>query len=127
MIRCSDWESKLYQYLDDCRGKQFEYGKFDCVIFVNDWLKICVGFDFLDGKEYNSREAIGTFGYRSLNDAVNKCLNSESIPAAFAQRGDIVIYDECLGICCGVFSHFINNDGGLVVLETLKADKAWHI
>lgn len=111
-----DWPLQLDKYLFLCSERRFEWGVFDCLIFVSDWVHIACGFDPMEkargryNDEQSSKavacEVIGTRDYiNGLDSLFNRVL------PVYCRRGDIISYNhnenECLGIVV---------DGGAMVL-----------
>ena len=42
-MRVTHWESKLQDYIQECREKEFEYGVFDCCVFTIQAQKLIIG------------------------------------------------------------------------------------
>lgn len=44
-MRIEGWETRLSDYIAECRNKEFQYGVFDCVIFASDAVNLMTGID----------------------------------------------------------------------------------
>src|SRR5689334_21603842 len=111
-MRPEGWESLLYHHILEARGKPFEWGTHDCVIWSADWLHKIKGEDPAAewrGKYSTEKEAQALFA--SLGVADQSELPSKflaEIPVAFAQRGDIMLHPSgMLGICDGAHAYFL--------------------
>ena len=40
-----DWATRLDKYFEDCATRSFEYGVFDCALFMADGVKAMTGVD----------------------------------------------------------------------------------
>ena len=76
--------------------RPFEWGKFDCAIFVVGWLERN-GIEFKLPKyntEAEARRAMKAMGYDSVADAVDSVLDRAETP----RRGDVIMHDGALGV-----------------------------
>ena len=104
----------FYNYLNDNKGKQFQYGTWDCFIFVEGYYKLRTGknyFSDIKGRYKTIKGYLGQIkklGYSSVYELMEA--NFCSTALSLVKRGDVVIYNDCLGLCDGAYSIFLNQD-----------------
>lgn len=122
-----DRYAALYEYLDSCKDKQFEFGQFDCLLFAQGWDVALNGSSKLESiaSVYsNEKTAIRELRKIPLLNRVESVLGSRKQDLAIA-RGDIAIVDVAsplgpsLGICDGAVVWVPCNVG----LTNIKLDK----
>lgn len=131
MMRC-DFVPKLEEWIERFRGMPFEYGTADCIMFSCGWVKFATGYDPMApfGTWSNQHEALNaiSIGGGTLADAVDTVL--PPMPVARAQIGDLVSFPqehgnmEPIGICLGVTSIFLLEDG-MHRVKTSACNRAW--
>lgn len=52
---------------------------------------------------------------------------AEQVPVGFAQKGDILMQEGCLGICKGATGLFLAEDRGFERLNTFASERAWRV
>lgn len=143
--RYEDWPSRLYHYLKKHESIEFEYGKFDCCLFVARWLTECTGetvTEFDDFNYHSSESALLFLKRRKLNtpiDAVKlviQRINAPEIPPFMAKRGDVVIveaqtYEDInnnlvAGICTGRDVAVLSFTG-IIYVPITSIKSAWEI
>lgn len=82
----------LIEYLESCRQRRFEYGVYDCAIFVADWVQIVTGKDY--AKKYRGKYTTQEAGLKKikgdLRAYVQKAL-AGPFPINQAHTGDIAL------------------------------------
>ena len=147
MGRHSQWELRLSSYFAEVANKPFAWGEHDCSLFAAGAVAAMTGEDFAADYRGTYSDADGAkavlaqLGVKSLRSFVNQKLG-KSKHIAFAKRGDVVIYNGALGICCGSFSRFVGSvdeagvsfpaDGseggvGLVPIPTRSCQRCWEV
>jgi len=127
-MRIEGWESRLAEYL--ASAKPFQWGVNDCALWTADWIRIATGRTLTpDNCTYDSEETAAQYldsvGYDSAADLADYHLKTVSLN--FAQRGDLMLHPVgTLGICNGVFSHFLTFDG-LIRFPTNNCIRAWKV
>lgn len=151
--RKEHWHLALSNYFDDVAYNRFEYGKFDCCLFVAGAVQAMTGVDLAADYRGNytdadsATKALQTIGAGSLAKTLTSMFGKPR-HVAHAKRGDIVLYHDrddeigALGICCGTFSRFIGcvdesgnplpADGeepaqGLIPVLTRSCSLAWAV
>ncbi|KZN39851.1 DUF6950 family protein [Pseudoalteromonas luteoviolacea] len=114
----------LQRYLDACEDKVFNWGTFDCCLFVADWLNVVNGVDVAADFRGRYKTAIGAkrrltrLGFSDIQSVFKHHL--KPIEIAYAQRGDIALVEfegELVGgIVCMNIVYCVTNIG-LSVLE----------
>ncbi len=130
-MRKEGWEKILHDHL--ATTKPFVWGENDCALWCADWVLKATGEDFsVDWRgKYFSEETLQTLmmeaGFTTAEEIADSTAFS-IIPITFSQRGDVVLHPTqgCLGICNGMFSHFLT-ESGLTRVSTLKCKKAWRV
>lgn len=132
ITRFDDWPQRLDAGIAAWSARPLQYGTADCFQFVGAMVLALTGVDHRDHfPSYASREEAEAIlkAHRGPAGILVECLG-RSKPAAWANRGDLVIADfhdgwapgVCVGInCCTV------GPTGLVFQRTLNARAAWSV
>ncbi len=132
-MRKEGWEALLHEHLHNANNTDFEWGKKDCALWCADWVQRATGEDFAAawrGKYFNEQtlqQVMFESGFATAEEIAD-ATGYKSVPISFAQRGDVVLHPTlaCLGICNGMFSHFLML-AGVTKVNTLKCKKAWRV
>ncbi len=150
MNKLFDWPTRLDKYFIDCANKKFEYGVFDCAIFVADGITAMTGIDIFweyRGKYENEKEAESLIrilipGSESIPvqaafDLVIRSVVEENkfkqVDKNFAPRGCLVLLDEMLNSSLGLLSldgrqiYCPHPEEGLLILPLNHGYKFWSI
>lgn len=106
-MRVSNWEILLHDYLQSSKDLSFQWGVTDCATWVSDWRKILTGQDAAiawRGKYKTERGAmlqIKRAGFDTMADWVDNILGERLSTPFLAQRGDIGMVQNALGIVAG--------------------------
>lgn len=130
------WPEILNDYIQLNIGKEYKYGKNDCVMFMAGFIRLITGKDVLAGKRYNGQKSALTLlkkhgGLFSLVDMQFKKFGLNLIKPLKAKRGDVVgfvteAHGETVGICIG--SVFVSPGvHDLVFLPMTQAVRAWEV
>jgi hypothetical protein len=131
--RLPDWEDRLTAYIQTIADTPFEWGWNDCLMFVAGAIDAVTGQDPADEHRGQYRSQTGAVRYlKKLGfDSPEACLDAlfERVPAAFARRGDVVLAEDCAGLCMGNLALFLgeNNGGGFERLALDQWQAAWKI
>lgn len=130
MMRVTDWEARLYAFMDARRVMPFAWAQNDCATFAADAVEAITGerlaIPQADTPEAYARLLRDQGSLRSMAEA----LLGDAIAPAYAQRGDVVLLvlddRETLGVCVGAD---IAGPGanGLVLVPMAHAVAAWRI
>ena len=116
MQRLPDWEERLHAFLDDNAVRVFEWGQWDCGLYVTAAAAAQTGVDL--GKPFRgtyttakgAAEALRAIGAGTLQRTIT-ALFGAPIPTAQAQRGDIIMDGRNAGICMGGHGLFLTEEG----------------
>lgn len=106
MAKNLTWQADLSAFLFDCSNTPFEWGKLDCALFAASAALLQCGTDPAQtyrGRyktERGAKQAL-TRQHGSLEAAFDACF--KRVDPAFAQRGDIVLFEGDYGKTCGVY------------------------
>lgn len=130
--RVPNWPLLLNQRIDEWRSRPFQWGSGDCCQFVAEMVSALSGVDhrasFPPYSSQSEAEAI-VARHGGMESLVSVALGKPK-PAAWAQRGDVVLadFDEgptcgiCLGVvCCAPGAR------GLIFRPTAIATAAWTV
>ncbi|MCK5641912.1 MAG: hypothetical protein KAJ19_14005 [Gammaproteobacteria bacterium] len=137
--RNHDWPEALNRTVTEARTMPLVWGQHDCALFAASAIEAMTGIDVAKkfrGKYKTARGAAGQMkkfaggGIPELADKIAAQHGFESIPVAFAQRGDVVETDTPegpgLGVCVGA-EFVIIGESGLVDWPMTEANRAWRI
>ncbi len=126
-MRLSDWEARLNEYIASKRGEAFAWGENDCCTFSAGAVEALTGVDPMPEYRGKYDTALGSaraLGGKKLEEVLDE--KFPGVPIGFAQRGDLVLMDECVGVVAGDYAWFVSDVG----LERVKRglwDKAWGV
>jgi hypothetical protein len=127
MTRVSDWEARLSEYIASKRNVTFEWGVDDCCTFSAGAVEALTDVDPMPEYRGQYDTALGSaraLGGKKLEEVLDE--KFPEVPIGFAQRGDLVLMDECVGVVAGDYAWFVSDVG----LERVKRglwDKAWKV
>lgn len=127
MIRVSDWESRLSEYVAEKRKEPFAWGQNDCCTFSAGAVEAITGTDPMPEFRGKYDTALGSariLDGKTLEEVLDG--KFDAIPIGFAQRGDLAMFDGCVGVVAGDYGWFVSEDG----LERIKRPlwhKAWSV
>ncbi len=133
MKKFHDWATRLDAYFIKCAEKEFEYGNFDCWIFVADGILAMTGEDIIFKFErgYESEKEAGISirncvkgsdhipvqaAFEILVKRVAKECGFKEVGINFAKRGDTVLMDNRLNNSLG----FVDLSGRYVICPDPK-------
>lgn len=136
--RLHDWPVRLDRILSTARYVTFEWGQFDCALFVCACIKAMTGAD--PGAPYlrtyaNEAGAIAIYGGDLAAFAATKAaaLGMPEVPVPYARRGDVVFVDNgtlhgALGII-GLDGRFAlcASDTGMVMVRIDRWKRCWQV
>lgn len=131
--RLPDWEDRLASYIQTIADTPFEWGWNDCLMFVAGAIDAVTAKDPADEHRGQYRSRTGAIRYlKKLGfDSPEACLDAlfERIPPAFARRGDLVLANECAGVCMGNIALFLGDEtaAGFERLPIERWAAAWKI
>ena len=102
----------------------FEWGAADCFAFVTG--RAGIDTSHMPPRTYTGRigaaRYIKRLGFNSLADLMDSLMTPK--PVGFAQRGDVLLKDGCLGICKGTYGLFLA-ETGYTRVATVVCERAW--
>jgi len=135
-MKKSNWLRLLYGYIDVHSKTIYTLGQNDCVRFCCGAIEAMTGVDHWPelGGHYSTRaEAIAFIRAMAgdLTKFVTQKTGYEAIPVAFAQRGDLVIYEDekgkHLAICVGENFTAFREDGFIYLPMSKNVTAAWRV
>lgn len=134
LTRHPEWEARLNAWLEQCADKPHAWGSHDCVLFAAGVSRAVTGFDPGQRHRGQYRSAAGSSRYlRSLGWDTPEAAFDAHYPrteCAMAQRGDLVLYAESIGVCLGGIALFVGEEGGepgLVRVAMNEVAAAWKL
>ena len=142
MQRRSDWQSVLENFLRTHQNRPFEYGNWDCCLFVCDAIASMTGVDL--AADYRGtystragalraiREQLGTRSIQAVAENAAAVHNMPEVPVSHAHRGDMVLIqrgrDYSLGlVALNCRDVIVTSKRGLWRLPVSRAVRAWHV
>ena len=142
MARLDNWQTNLSQLIESKRQEPFNFPTWNCLLWALESIKAVTGNDYsleFGGTYTNELGAAKLFKKQNLagsQEFLEKHLNNQAKPIAFARQGDIVFTDNVElmptdiklfgfvpGVCYGAVSFFVG-EFGLIQLETLQLGSA---
>lgn len=134
MSRLPDWERKLGEFIAVNMAREFEWGQWDCILFATACATEITGTDLaIDFRgayddRIGSARVLRELGKGTLLRTVDAYFDRK--PVGMAQRGDLVMFGQAIGICMGGFALFVGEEGaheGLVRIERGAWSRAWAV
>ena len=126
-MRLSDWEQRLSDYIASKQAEPFAWGENDCCTFSAGAVEALTGIDPMPEYRGKYDTALGSaraLGGRNLEEVLDE--KFAQVPIGFAQRGDLVLMDDCVGVVAGDYAWFVS-DIGLERVKRSLWDKAWGV
>ncbi|MGA2501114.1 MAG: hypothetical protein ABSH20_25535 [Tepidisphaeraceae bacterium] len=139
--RCGDWQQALYLFCEANAGRRFEWGSWDCCLFVADAIDAMAGVDIaaeFRGRYGTYREALkltqrlcGNWPLEVVVEKVAAEHGMREVPVALAQRGDMLLVDNGRRPVLGIVA--LNGTEIFVIGERLRrvpialARRAWRV
>jgi hypothetical protein len=139
MTRLPDWEARLADYLASVADLPMAWGRHDCALHAANAILAVTGEDH--GVPYRGRYQTELGAARALRrqgfDSVEAQFDAvyPILAPAFAQRGDVVLRGDAVGVCIGAEALFVGAEAldggalreGLVRFPRREWTKAWAI
>ena len=138
MKKLPQWETHLFNFINNNTERPFAWGKWDCCIFAVEGIKAMTGKTMMKIQWQNKKEAykfIANTG-RTLNKVTSKYAkqsNIKTIEKNFITAGDIVLLEdhlndneELIGICTGNLIACVSEEG-ITYRENSRAKKVWRL
>lgn len=117
MGRLADWEQRLSQFVEANRNTPYHDEKWNCCLFA----RACV--------EALTGQLLPVVWHGSVEKTADA--NLERIDPRQASRGDLIVArlpkGETIGVCLGLKSAFVGEDGLTFVRTTRWAIAAWRV
>jgi len=141
-MRCEDWPERLDRLLTAGAARPFEWGKWDCCLFVADALLAVTGRDLAEGlrEKYSSLGEArwllrARYGSASIEKSVARMFllaGLDPSPPGMARRGDPVMLRDGRDLQIGVIGlsglAVINTETkGLVRVPRSLVTRAWNV
>lgn len=139
-MRLELWEHRLADLVAAAQQKSFQYGTFDCCLWVCDAVVALTGTDpgaTFRGLYSNEEEAAAIIAvYGGLDKLAEEIAADRGFlptPPSLAQRGDVVLAKlagrDTLGVCIGAQAAFPRQPSGLTYLLMLSPEvkKTWRV
>lgn len=126
-MRLPDWEARLSAYIAEKRSEAFAWGRHDCCTFSAGAVEAITDTDPMPefrGKYDTALGSARALGGRTLEQVLDE--KFEETPIGFAQRGDLVFFDGCVGVVSGDYGWFVAEEGLERVRRPFWA-KAWRV
>ena len=147
MKRIETWPSALDMYIKSKRAEKFSWGRFDCVRFVSDGIRLITGgFDPLSSYRSKYKSKVGASRLLkkmtkagTFEACVEKVLSEKGlieVERNYLKRGDIVLaegidlegeYETVVGIFMGEHFVYVDPRFGLAFAEIKHVLKGWSI
>jgi len=135
--RPDNWPALLDAFLQTRQNSPFDWAANNCCLFAADWVHALTGIDPAKAHRgtVKTEEQAGAFlakkgGVLGLIKRAAKTHGWEEVPPAYAQRGDIILYDgpqgDTLGVCAGA-TYAAAAPKGLAYYDMTHALRAWRI
>ena len=131
-MRLEGWEKRLAAQVEAVRSRPFEWGQHDCATWAAEVRLAMTGQDAAAawrGRYRSERGALRTLrrlGFQTMEAGVTGVLSDPLPTPLLAQRGDVVLMDDALGVCIGAVALFLAPEG---LTERPMADcrLAWRV
>ena len=142
MQRRSDWQATLDEFLRAHQDRPFEYGKWDCCLFVCDAIVEMTGVDLAAsyrgrystraGAVRAIREQLGTVSVWAVAANAAATHSMQEVPVTHAHRGDMVLVGRVRDYSLGLVALngrdvIVASKRGLWRLPLSCAVRAWRV
>jgi len=133
MQRLPNWPARLDRFLVGAAVRRFDYGVFDCCLFVCEAIEVMTGID--PARPFRGRYRSRAAGRRLLLSAggipaLAAKHGMPEIPIGQAGRGDVLLFRSmCIGLVAlsGVDALVIGKSGALTRVDATLARRAWKV
>tara|TARA_R100001463_G_scaffold94493_1_gene149026 strand:+ start:63 stop:488 length:426 start_codon:yes stop_codon:yes gene_type:complete len=139
MKKIPNWEIAFDEFLEKHINTPFQWGKWDCIIFTNEFVKAITKESVLPKSwtwknEMEALKKIDKYGkgkglVAGIENAIKKTTGIKEVKPAFIRKGDFGVYKEQSELCCmfdGLNALGVDKDG-IVVKDNINVLKAWRI
>lgn len=133
-MRYADWPKRLNDYIHKAQKETFEWGTHDCCTFSAGAVQAILedSPDYMEefrGKydtEIGAYRALKEIGKGTLEEVLTEKFG-EPVLGVKGQRGDIAMYENCVGLILGKICLFAHDDIGYRVVPLCDIDKAFRV
>lgn len=132
-LRVDQWPEILAAEIERARNRPFQWGTHDCALMAADIVLAMTGVDYAAEFRGRYRSALGAARLLKRGGGLWAVLDRQlgaSVPAAMAQRGDVVLArfaaGDTAGVCVGGQSAFPGLQG-VVFRPTIECLAAWRV
>lgn len=131
-MRLPGWEGALTAEIERAAGLVFAWGRHDCATWAFDVRRRLTGHDAASewrgryGSAAGARRTLRRLGCGSVADLACRVMGDPLPSPLLAQRGDIVLAEDALGVCDGPGGVFVAV-AGLVRRDLISIERAWRV
>ena len=136
LVKKTDWNILLDEFIAKNRFKGFSWGSWDCCKFSNACIKAMTGEDLIPKElkwktEADAMRSIKEYG-KTLSKSIAKACKEKGVmqvDKAFMQKGDLVVYkeeSELVGISDG-FKVLTPSDDMVVAKQNVDIISVWRV
>lgn len=138
MKRIPNWRVGLGQIIEKAREMRFEWGVFDCALYVCDCIQAITGVDPAESYRGTYNDEAGAariYGDNFLDFIAGQAssLGLIEVPVTFARRGDLIFIDNntpqgCVGVV-SLDARFAScaSASGVLMVPIGKWKRAWRV
>jgi len=131
-VRRFDWPERLAAAVEAARGAPFEWGRHDCATWVCDTVadltRVASAAEAWRGRYSTAKgslKVLRRLGWSDLGEMGDALFGARVTPLA-AQRGDVAMAGDALGLVVGQSVAVLGEDG-LVMVPLQDAVAAWRV
>lgn len=142
-MRVKNWAGEMNSVITENKHREYALGIWDCAIFANEMIQAITGEEtshlhLVSGRyktELGFLRVLKKEGFNSLRDYIVHCMG-EPIGRHRAWRGDLALYNGCIGVNVGPYSMFIGSDSlgeqpvkgsNLVAIDSAQVDEFFKV
>lgn len=138
MTRLPDWQTRLSKFLLEHARDAFAYGSWDCCLWVASAVNEMTGVDIAEkyrGKYQGEKSAMsmcfaetGSANFADLVVKVAEEFGMAEVKPPYAQRGDMALTKQCLGLVnLNGVEIIVLDDQGMRTVPLTEAVRAWRV
>lgn len=130
MARREDWPEALAAKILEWQQIPFVWSETDCVAFIIDVVFAMTGREIVNRSRGTYDSEFGALrGIRNYGDSLAGLVCERfgaPIGVGFAQRGDVLMFENNLGVCVGQSGAFRTPEG-LAYIDLMRCAHAWRV
>ena len=129
MARLPGWQSRMYAAIEAARQKPFAWSEHDCVSWSISVVEQITGVDHYAKfrGQYTNEIGAAKLIKRTGPDLPSVVsMYFQEVPVLLTHHEDLVMINGAVGICDGLHSHFITEQG-LTTFKTAACTNAWRV